>query len=135
MKTKEELVTEILKSEAERTERIYLKRTNDKLTYEEIGKQENISRERVRQICNRVERKIEYTLRYNEREKHQVKIIQEIQVAIDLANGNRIYGLKGKCPFCGEEVYHNWYGPVGIERPDNIFCHKCGQYLEWKRET
>lgn len=127
----DELTKEILKTETERTERIYLKRVNDKLTYEEIGKQENITRERVRQICNRVERKIEYTLRYAERERHQVKITEQLTVAIDLSNGNKIQGMKGKCPFCGETVYHNWYGPVGVERPDNIYCHKCGQFLEW----
>ena len=38
--TIDELTKEILKIETERTERIYLKRVNDKLTYEEIAKQE-----------------------------------------------------------------------------------------------
>ena len=36
--TIDELTKEILKIETERTERIYLKRVNDKLTYEEIAK-------------------------------------------------------------------------------------------------
>lgn len=128
----DELTKEILKAETERTERIYLKRVNDKLTYEEIGKQENITRERVRQICNRIERKIEYATWKKEKETHKVIVSTKIPVAIDLSNGDRIYGLKGQCPFCNEDVYYNWYGPVNIERPNNIYCHKCGQHLEWE---
>lgn len=135
--TIDELTKEILKMETERIERIYLKRVNDKLTYEEIGKQENITRKRVRQICNRIERKIEYARWKQEvgctiyRENGTVKILEKLVVAIDLSNGNRIQGLKGKCPFCDEDVYYNWYGPVGVERPNNNYCHTCGNHLEW----
>ncbi len=129
--TIDELTKEILKIETERTERIYLKRVNDKLTYEEIAKQENITRERVRQICNIVERKIEYVLWKQEKENGTVKILEKLVVAIALSNGEKIYGIKGKCPYCDEDVYHNWYGPVGVERPDNNYCHKCGNHLEW----
>lgn len=127
----EETVKDVLKRETGRTECIFNKVIKDGMTYEEVAKQYNITRERVRQIVNKVLRKISYYLYQIKRTKMTVIIKRKIMVAVDLANGDKVYGYEGECPFCKETVYKNWCGPVNIEKPDNIFCHRCGSELRW----